>query len=89
MNAPRDSLRLAEVLHIERQLGRACREFRIGLRTLQSRDRTAEVVQRRALVAFALHDNAQWPLGRIATALQRTPRQIRNMLRKGRIIAAV
>jgi hypothetical protein len=40
-------------------------------------------------VAFALHDNAQWPLGRIATALQRTPRQIRNMLRKGRIIAAV
>ena len=87
MNDEWESLRQAEARHAERQLILACSTSRIGRRTLQSRDRTADVVQRRALVAFALRQYARWSQERIATALQRTPRQVRNMLRKMRIIA--
>ena len=82
-----ESLREAEARHAERQLSLACSTSRIGRRTLQSQDRTADVAHRRAMVALALRKYARWPQERIATALHRTPRQVRNMLRKMSIIS--
>lgn len=67
--------------HEEAVLNDVCRLAGIGLRTLQSRERTADTARRRAVVARLLK-RAGWTQCRTAEALHRTPRQIKNLLRK-------
>lgn len=68
--------------HREAVLNGLCGLVGIGLRTLQSRERTADTARRRAIVADQLHRVHGWRQKQIAAALGRTPRQIKRLLRK-------
>ena len=75
----------AERRYHEQALGQVCAAVGVGVRAVQSRERTADLARRRAVVAWVLHDRLDWPQARVATALQRTVRQIKKMLRKERV----
>jgi len=69
----------------ERTLDHVAGRAGVGVRALQSRERTAELARRRAVVAWVLHERLGWPQARVARALQRTIRQIKKMIRKERV----
>lgn len=56
----------------------------IGEGDLTGRDRRADTVRRRAVVAWILVDRLQWPVRRAAHHLKRTPRQVLALLRTQR-----
>lgn len=80
-------VRQAEARHEEAVLNEVCRAVGIGLRSLQSRERTEELARRRAVVAWVLHERANWSQEKTAAALKRTVRQITRMLRKRRVMS--
>jgi hypothetical protein len=75
--------RLAELEQAEGEatLAGVCEVVGIGLRAVQSRERTAETARKRAVVAWVLCDRLGWPQRRTAAALGRTVRQVQAMLR--------
>ena len=75
----------AEQRHDEAALDRVAASVGVGVRSLQCRQRTADLARRRAVVAWILHDQLHWQQRRIARALGRGVRQIRKMLRKMRV----
>jgi len=75
----------AEARYLDRTLDTVAASVGVGVRALQSRERTADLALRRAVVAWVLHDRLRWPQARVARALQRTTRQIKKMLRKQRV----
>lgn len=77
----------AEQQHDERTLAEIAAQAGVGVRALQSRERTADLARRRSVVAWALADHLGWTQTRIARALSRTPRQIKRMLRKERVVS--
>ena len=56
----------------------------IGEAVLVSRDRRADTVRRRGVVAWILCDRLQWPIAKAAKHLQRTERQLYAILRAER-----
>lgn len=75
----------AERRHEEQILDTVAQSVGVGVRALQSRERTADLAKRRAVVAWVLHDRMNWPQKRVASALGRTIRQIKKMVRKERV----
>ena len=75
----------AEQRHDEETLDCVAASVGVGVRSLQCRQRTADLAKRRAVVAWILHDELHWPQRRVASALARSVRQIRKMLRKMRV----
>ena len=73
----------------EEVLAAAAASVGVGVRSLQCRQRTADLAKRRAVVAWILHDELHWPQRRVASALARSVRQIRKMLRKMRVSSAL
>lgn len=63
----------------EQLLMRTCDLVGIGLRSLQSRERFADTVRRRAIVAWLLRGYG-WKQAQIAKALHRTVRQVKRLL---------
>lgn len=78
-------VREAEEREAAEVLGEVCRLVGIGVRTVQSRERTAETARKRAVVVWILCDRLRWPQGKAARATGRTVRQIRKCLRKERV----
>lgn len=66
----------------EQIVAEACEQARIGVRTLQSRERTPDTVRRREVVAWILQHGHRLTQREIAHHLCRTPRQVKRMLRK-------
>lgn len=89
MNLPADQLErvvaIAEARHQEAVLQEACALAGIGVRTLQSSDRTEDAARRRAVVAWILCDRAGWSQRQTARALGRTVRAVKKLLRKTRV----
>ena len=54
----------------------------IGQGTLEGRGRTAEVAVKRAVVVWVLASQHRWTQGRIAKHINRTERQVRNLVRR-------
>ena len=54
----------------------------VGVRALQSRERTADLARRRAVVAWVLYQRLGWTQARTARVLGRTPRAVRMMVIK-------
>lgn len=79
------ALERAAERHREAVLNGLCGLVGIGLRTLQSRERTAETALRRAIVADQLYRVHGWKQHQVAAALNRTPRRIKQMLQKNRV----
>ena len=79
----------AEQRHDEATLDRVAANVGVGVRSLQCRQRTADLAKRRAVVAWILHDQLHWPQRRVARGLARSVRQIRKMLRKTRVSSAL
>ena len=52
----------------------------VGVRALQSRERTADLARRRAVVAWVLHERLGWTQTRTARVLGRTVRAVRMMV---------
>lgn len=75
----------AEARYLDRTLDGVAASVGVGVRALQSRERTADLALRRAVVAWVLHDRLHWPQARVARALQRTTRQVQKMLRNHRV----
>ena len=75
----------AEQRHDEETLDRVAASVGVGVRSLQCRQRTADLADRRVVVAWILRNRLHWQQRRIARALGRGVRQIRKMLRKTRI----
>lgn len=73
-----------ERLEGEATLAGVCELVGVGVRTVQSRERTADTARRRAVVAWVLCDRLRWTQTRAAEALGRTPRQVKAMLRRQR-----
>ena len=75
--------RLAEMERAEGEatLTQVCAVVGIGLRAVQSRERTAATARARATVAWVLCDRLGWRQARAAAALGRTVRQVKAMLR--------
>jgi hypothetical protein len=80
-------VRRAEVRHYEAVLNDVCAAVGLGLRTLQSRERTAETARKRAVVAWLLHIEAGWTQRRTAEALGVTTRQVERMVRNRRVMS--
>jgi hypothetical protein len=74
-------VRGAEERMREKQLAEACRLARIGVRTVQSRERTADTARRRAVVAWILWTSADWKQHEIAARLGTTVRAVKKMVR--------
>ena len=74
----------AERAEAETTLGAVCEMVGIGVRTVQSRERTAETARKRAVVAWVLCDRLRWKQAKTAGALGRTVRQVKAMLRAQR-----
>lgn len=66
---------------IDPDLQDACDQARIGIRTLESRERSADIARRRAVVAWILRRKG-WKLREIAPAMKRTIRQVKRMVRE-------
>ena len=77
-----EAVRRAEARHEESVLLHYCQQVGAGLRTLQSRQRTADIARRRAVLAWALAEAEGWTQARIARALCRTTRQIKTLVKK-------
>lgn len=77
----------AEEREAERVLEEVCKLAGIGVRTLQSRERTADTARRRAVVVWILCDRVNWPQAKAARATGRTVRQIKRLLRKERVVS--
>lgn len=75
----------AEARHHDAVLAQACQLAGIGVRSAQSRERTAETARRRAVVAWILCDQLGWTQRRTARALGRTVRAVKKLLRKQRV----
>ena len=75
----------AEQRHDEETLDCVAASVGVGVRSLQCRQRTADLARRRAVVAWILHDQLHWQQRRVARALGRGVRQIRKMLQKIRV----
>ena len=60
-------------------LAECCQEAGIGVRSVTSRQRDPDTVRRRAVVAWLLRRRG-WTQLDIATALERTERQVRRLL---------
>jgi hypothetical protein len=54
----------------------------VGVRALQSRERTADLARRRAVVAWVLHQRLGWTQARTARVLGRTVRAVQMMVIK-------
>lgn len=65
----------------EKTLAQACDLAAVGMRTVTGRERTAEVVRKRAVVAWILTREHAWTQKRIAKALRRSTRQVKNLIR--------
>lgn len=65
----------------EAELSEVCQLCGIGVRTLQSRERTADTVRRRAVVVDLLRGRG-WREKIIAEALRRTARQVWNLRKR-------
>ncbi len=68
----------------EATLAGVCEVVGIGVKTLQSRERTRDTAKRRAVVAWVLHDRLQWRQADTAAALCCTVRAVKKMLRQER-----
>ncbi len=75
----------SELREDEEVLSKVAASIGVGVRSLQSRQRTADLAKRRAVVAWVLHNQLDWPQRRVARALGRGIRQIKKMLRKVRV----
>lgn len=64
----------------DQTLESVCALVGVGARAVQSRERSADLSKRRAVVAWILHDRLKWPQARVAAALKRTPRQVRSLV---------
>lgn len=84
MDRLQEIVRKAEDRHAAEVVEGACKLVGVGLRTLQSRERTADTARRRAVVAWILCDRLQWPQDKAAAALRRTTRQVKRLLRAQR-----
>lgn len=71
--------------HYREELAAACELARVGARTVQSRDRTADTARRRAVVAWVLADTLHWSQRQIARELGISVRGVEEMLRKMRV----
>lgn len=78
-------VREAEEREAGRVLEQVCKLVGVGVRTLQSRERTADTARRRAVVVWILCDRLNWPQRKAARACGRTVRQIKKLLRKERV----
>jgi len=65
-------------------LDSVCRMVGVGVRAIQSRERTADTAKRRAIVAWILCDRLGWAQARAAKALGRTERQVIRLLQAER-----
>lgn len=74
----------AETMEDEATLAAVCELAGLGVRTAQSRERTADTAKRRAVVAWMLCDRLRWPQAKAARRLGRTVRQVQAMLRRQR-----
>lgn len=83
-NLLHDVVQGAEQRHASAIIETTCRLVGIGVRTLQSRERTADTARRRAVVAWILCDRLGWPQAKAAVALGRTTRQVKRLLRTQR-----
>jgi hypothetical protein len=70
--------------HQELQLAQACEMARVGVRTVQSGERTADTARRRAVVAWILTEAMGWRQHQVATALNTSVRQVRNQVKEMR-----
>lgn len=84
MNRLHDVVAAAEQRHATAIIETTCMLVGIGVRTLQSRERTADTARRRAIVAWILCDRLGWPQAKAAVALGRTTRQVKRLLRTQR-----
>lgn len=66
----------------EKLLGSVCQMVGIGVRTLQSRERTDDTIRRRAVVAWMLHRKLRWSQQRTAAALNVSVRTVKRMTKK-------
>ncbi len=66
----------------EAALAEVCRLVGIGVRTAQGTDRDAETVTKRVQLIWILCRRLKWPQRRVAQALNRTERQVHNLLMK-------
>ena len=80
-------VRRAAARHEEAVLNDVCAAVGIGLRTLQSRERTAETARKRAVVAWLLHVEAGWTQQRTAGALGVQVRHVKRMIRNRRVMS--
>lgn len=69
---------------IEQQLAAVARTVGLGVATLQSADRRADIAHRRAIAAWILVDRLHWPQFMVAQSFTRTERAIKKMLRAQR-----
>jgi chromosomal replication initiation ATPase DnaA len=74
----------AETQEAEETLRAVAKIVGIGETDLVSRDRRAETVRRRGVVAWILVDRLKWPIAKAARHLQRTERQLYIILRAER-----
>lgn len=59
-----------------------CSVVGVGVGAVQSRGRDADTAKKRAVVAWVLADRMKWPLGKVAQAVGRTPKQARRLIRQ-------
>lgn len=74
----------AETQEAAQTLAAVCKIVGVGVATAQSVDRSADTATRRGVVAWILADRLGWSHAKVAAQLNRTPRQIRRMVRKNR-----
>lgn len=82
-------VRQAEERHALETLEAVCKMVGVGVRTLQSRERTADTARRRAVVVWILCDRLRWPALKAARATGRTRRAINKILRKERVSSQI
>lgn len=67
-----------------RTIAEVARVVGIGQSALEGRERTAQASVKRAVVVWILATNHRWTHARIAGRINRTERQVRNLVRRMR-----
>jgi|GEM_PF-5528400 len=80
-------VRQAEAREDQAIVAEVAQRLGVGVRDLQSRNRSADLARRRAVLAWVLHDRLRWTQRRIGAALARTTRQIKRMVRNQRVVS--
>lgn len=70
----------AEALEGERSLAEVCRIVGVGVRAIQSRDRTSDTARRRSVVTWILCERLNWTQARAAKAICRSVIQVKRMV---------